>query len=186
MKTKIESIRVILVPALVASFLGGGPLAARAEEPAKPPEATVPSEATVPTEAAAPMEAAVPMAPSGGEVARAVFARSIVAREPENVVTSLDSDAEQIFFFTELVGMEGQTVRHRWELDGQVMAEVSFQVGGPRWRVHSSKRLLPGQPGAWTVSVVDASGNVLEAQTLARALATPEPTSPTPPAAPER
>jgi hypothetical protein len=82
--------------------------------------------------------------------------------------------------------MEGRTVRHRWELDGQVMAEVSFQVGAPRWRVHSSKRLLPGQPGSWTVSVVDESGNILRSETLARALASPEPSSPMPPAAPER
>jgi hypothetical protein len=163
------TMRLILVPVLVSGAIGAWSATARAEEPA----------ATAP--AAAPAAA-----PSGGEVARAVFARSIVQREPQDVVSSLDTDAGQIFFFTELVGMEGRTLRHRWEYDGQVMAEVSFTVGAPRWRYYSSKKLLPGQTGSWTASVVDESGAVLRSETLTRALATPEPTSPTPPAAPER
>jgi hypothetical protein len=114
-----------------------------------------------------------------------VFARAVVEREPQDVVASIDADAQQVFFFTELVGMEGRTVRHRWELDGQVMAEVPFTVGSPRWRVYSSKRLMPGQTGSWTVSVVAESGEILRSEVLGRALATPEPSTPTPPAAPE-
>jgi hypothetical protein len=163
MKTNAAAIRSSLVPVLVASFLAGSPLAARAEDPAAP--------------------AALP---GSASVARAVFARAVADREPQDVVSSLDPDAQEVFFFTELVGLEGRTVRHRWELDGQVMAEVPFLVGAPRWRGHSSKRLLPGQPGSWTVSVVAESGEILRSEVLQRALATPEPSSPTPPAAPER
>jgi hypothetical protein len=169
MKTNPEAIRSSLVPVLVASLLAGSSLTARAEDPAAP--AAVPPAASV---------------PAGASVARAVFARAVAEREPHDVVSSLDPDAQEVFFFTELLGLEGRTVRHRWELDGQLMAEVPFVVGAPRWRVHSSKRLLPGQPGSWTVSVVAESGEILRSEVLQRALATPEPSSPTPPAAPER
>jgi hypothetical protein len=162
MKQTRKSLGPGLVSLLLSGFLGGWPLAARGEDPSEP--------------------AAV--APSDTEVARAVFARSIALREPQDVLSSLDPDAQEIFFFSELLGMEGQTVRHRWELDGEVMAEVAFEVGGSRWRVYSSKRLLPGQSGSWTVSVVDGSGKLLRSETLSRALASSEPSSSTPPAAP--
>ena len=76
-------------------------------------------------------------------------------------VTSLTEDVGEILFFSELVDLEGQTVVHRWEYEGQVMAEVPIAVGGPRWRVHSSKRLLPGWTGEWTVTVLDESGTAL-------------------------
>jgi hypothetical protein len=174
--------RLIVVPVLVSGFLGGWSATARAEGSAEQGLAMAPPEA--------PAEA--PVTPHGdglpaaeAQVARAVFARAIVEREPQNVASSLDADTSQIFFFTELLGMEGRTVRHRWALDSQVMADVPFQVGGPRWRVYSSKLLLPDQPGSWTVSVVDESGSVLRSEALGPALATPEAPSPTPPAAPQ-
>jgi hypothetical protein len=81
--------------------------------------------------------------------------------------------------------MEGRTLRHRWEFDGQVMAEVPIHVSAPRWRAYSSKRLLPGQTGTWTVSVVDDADRVLRSETLGYELATPEADSPTPPASPQ-
>jgi hypothetical protein len=168
MKKTCKSVRVALVTSLVASLLCGWSATARAQEAAEPAAGATPSTMTPPT----------------GEVARAVFARSIVAREPQDIVTALDANAEQVFFFTELVGMEGRTIRHRWEFGGQVMAEVPFTVGAPRWRAYSSKRLVPGQAGSWTVMVVDESGQVLRMESLDRALATAEPTSPTPPASP--
>jgi hypothetical protein len=41
------------------------------------------------------------------------------------------------------------------------MAEVKFDVKGPRWRVSSSKNLLPEWLGEWKVSVIDGQGRVL-------------------------
>jgi hypothetical protein len=131
-----------------------------------------------------PGESAAPP-PAGAQVARAIFARAIVDREPQDPMSSFDADADKIFFFTELVGLEGQTVRHRWELAGQVVSEVEFKVGAPRWRVYSSKRLVPGQAGTWTVSVVDETGRMLHSETLGTAYADEEPgADSTPPAAP--
>ena len=97
-------------------------------------------------------------------VARAVVTREIQDREPGPAVERVPTDAAEIFFFTELRALDGQTITHRWEHAGAVLAEVPFDVRGARWRVYSSKKLLPGWTGTWTVSVVDASGQVLASQ----------------------
>ncbi len=47
-----------------------------------------------------------------------------------------------------------------------MIAEIPFAVGAPRWRVHSSKNLLPEWVGEWTVSVVDSGGQVLATDTF--------------------
>lgn len=96
-----------------------------------------------------------------GEVARAQFTSGIDQREPVDEVTILSNNINKIYFFSELRDLQGETVTHRWSFAGKVMAEVSFNVGGPRWRVNSSKALLPGWIGDWTVSVVDGSGEIV-------------------------
>lgn len=155
----LRSLPPVLV--LVAAFLGGSAGTVRAEES--------PGAASAAT-------------PAGIQVARAVFARAIVGREPQDIVSGIEG-SEQLYFFTELLGMQGQTIRHRWEYAGQIMAEVEFKVGAERWRIYSSKRFLPGQTGLWTASVVDESGRVLRSETLGTALVrTPDAT---PPAAPD-
>ena len=106
-------------------------------------------------------------APAMGEVARAVFSHDIQDREPAgDAVTQLTNDENRIYYFTELKGLEGQTVTHRWEYNGQVMAEVPFQIGGDRWRVYSSKTLDPVWLGQWKASVVDQSGATLSVNTF--------------------
>ncbi|WP_297528454.1 DUF2914 domain-containing protein [Thiohalobacter sp.] len=103
---------------------------------------------------AVPLRAAEPQPPDG-EVARAQFTRAVVNREPVDEVLELPNSAREIFFFTDLRGLAGRRVVHRWEYQGRVMAEVGFDVGGPRWRVFSRKALLPTQTGKWSVVVVD-------------------------------
>jgi len=94
-------------------------------------------------------------------VARAVFTSAIQGREPTDTLTSLGNDKNKIYFFTELSGLGGQSVTHRWEYQGKTMSEVSFNVGGPRWRVWSSKTLLPQWTGQWRVLVIDGAGNTV-------------------------
>lgn len=90
-----------------------------------------------------------------GSVSRAVFTSGIVNREPVDQLVVVDSAIDEVYFFTELKFLTGRTVVHRWEYNGSVVAEVPFNVGGPRWRVYSKKSLLPHQAGQWTVVVVD-------------------------------
>lgn len=117
-----------------------------------------------------------------GEVARAVFATEVVDREPVDAIDVLTTGTDRVFFFTELRDFGGTTVTHRWEWNGEVMAEVPFDVGGPRWRVYSTKSLQPGWVGTWTVTVLDPSGAVLETRSFEYQMAAEESA---PPAAPD-
>lgn len=172
--------REIIVP--LAFVLGLGMAAVQAEEATAPDaETEVPAAAAPAPAAAAPAPAAAAEAPveaesspdveeaaapaaestSAGEVARFMVTTGIDNREPVDDIDSLPAAEQSVYFFTELHGMKGQTVTHRWEHDGEVKAEVNFNVGGPRWRVWSSKKLIPEWTGEWQISVVDANGNVL-------------------------
>jgi hypothetical protein len=64
----------------------------------------------------------------------------------------------EVYFFTDLRNLQGRTVMHRWMYNGQVVSQVPFEVGGPRWRVNSKKEIDPDQVGEWSVTVVDQSG----------------------------
>lgn len=101
-----------------------------------------------------------------GGVARGMFTTAIVDREPQDDLASLANDQLSVFFFSEMTNMAGQRVTHRWEYNGQVMAEVSFAVGGDRWRAHSSKNLQPIWLGEWTVRVLDGDMNVVSTHNL--------------------
>lgn len=99
-----------------------------------------------------------------GWVERALFTSAVVDREPVDAVVVIENGQREVSFFTELRQLAGRTVTHRWEYAGEVVAEVPFEVGGPRWRVHSRKTLLPSQAGRWSAVVVDESGWVLHAE----------------------
>ena len=121
---------------------------------------------TIPTVKETPTAAAENISPKTddsekqkGRVARAIFTSAIVDREPVDNLTEVSGDAQRVFFFTDLRELAGQIVTHRWEYNGKVMAEVTFKVGdGARWRVYSSKNLLPEWSGQWTVVVSNESG----------------------------
>ena len=98
--------------------------------------------------------------------ALAQFTTAVEDREPVDQVSFVPNDVRQIFFFSDLRGLMGQTVKHRWIYDGEIQAEVAFEVRGPRWRVWSSKELLPDLLGDWTVEIVDGSGEVIAAETF--------------------
>jgi len=109
-----------------------------------------------------------------GRIMRALFTTAIVDREPVDTLKTLSTDINRVFFFTDLRGLGGQIVTHRWEYNGQIMAEITFRVGvGARWRVYSSKNLLPEWTGIWTVAVNSESGETLHTSTFEYVAATP-------------
>ena len=97
-------------------------------------------------------------------VARATFTNGVADREPLDSITEATNDSPTIYFFSELRNLSGETITHRWEHDGQVMAEIPFHVGGSRWRVWSSKNLEPSWVGEWKVSVTRSDGTVIESK----------------------
>lgn len=96
-----------------------------------------------------------------GNVARAIVTTGVVDREPINDLDRVLEGNEKVFFFTELSGMKGETIKHRWSHGDEVLAEVEFNVGGPRWRIWSSKKLMAEWTGGWKVEVLDGEGNVI-------------------------
>lgn len=118
--------------------------------------------------APAASEGSAPAVPRVGKLARAMFTSGIQDREPVDEIQSVDRNVMKVYFFTELHGMEGQTVTHRWSYQGEVKAEITFYVRAWRWRVHSSKNLVREWIGDWTVSVVGGNGDIIETRTLSR------------------
>lgn len=141
---------------LLTSLLAGG--AVLAAEKATPPAEPMPAAEAAPEAEPAPAPESMP---APGEVARAQFTTMVIDREPVDEVSSVASDIGTVYFFTDLRDFDGQIVVHVWLHNGEVMAEVPFDVGGPRWRVWSSKDLVAAWTGDWTVYVVTADGSVV-------------------------
>lgn len=102
-----------------------------------------------------------------GEVSRAMFTIGVQDREPVIRVDSISSTAyNSISFFTELNDLSGHNVTHQWTYNDQVMFEKTFEVKGPRWRVWTSKTLVPSWTGSWTVNVLDDDRTVLSSRSF--------------------
>lgn len=102
-------------------------------------------------------------------VSRGTFTRGVdrKRREPVDSICSLDRGERRIYYFSDLRNQFGKRIHHLWEYNGKSMAKVALgRVKGPRWRVWSSKNLIPGWSGRWTVKVVDDQGNVLHQESF--------------------
>ena len=131
-----------------------------AAENARPESTNSPAIAeTAPTTARAPVLIA-------GSVTRALFTRQVKDLEPVDTVSVLTNDKTRITYFTEIHGMAGQTITHRWEFNGKVLLEKKHEVGSSRWRAYTSKTLDPAWLGEWKASVVDAAGGTLSVNTF--------------------
>lgn len=101
------------------------------------------------------------------------FTTGIENREPIDQVTFVESDIRRVYFFSDLRGLAGTTVTHRWSHAGTPQAEVKFAVGGPRWRVWSSKELSQDRLGDWTVEIVTDEGETIASETFTYTAAQP-------------
>jgi len=97
----------------------------------------------------APVQASGP----GAEVLRAGFCLNVTQLEPDAFIEVIGPEADRVLFFSELTGLNGQTVRHRWSAGGTVVLEVPFTIEGDRWRVYSAKQLA-AESGALRVEIV--------------------------------
>lgn len=107
--------------------------------------------------------------PTSDNVARAIFAPAIARLEPTeslNGVLSPERGLSRLYFFTELRGLRGQRIRHRWLINGQRIADIPINVGSDRYRASSNMRLTPNRRGTWEVQVLDSQGKVLHVSRL--------------------
>jgi hypothetical protein len=140
---------------------------ADAPKPEAPPQVKPAETKAPPAESKSELAATPPKmplsdeAPSAGPLRRSLFTTGIQDREPVDRVDSLSTTTRQVYFFMDIVGHQGQVITHRWMYNDVVKSEVPIKIGASRWRAYSSKKLLPGWTGEWTVEVVDSSGTVL-------------------------
>ena len=99
----------------------------------------------------------------GLQVDRAVTARAVESREPVGEASSFPADVGRVFLFTHVTGAQGETaVYHVWRHGPTERAKVRLPVRSNSWRTWSSKQIVPGWTGEWSVEVQDEQGNVLE------------------------
>ena len=67
-------------------------------------------------------------------VLRSAFTTEVLNKEPVSELQQISTDTTRVYFFTEIMGLNGHTITHRWEYNGQVLAEVSFEIAANRWR----------------------------------------------------
>lgn len=145
-----------------ASPATGGAGTALAPEPDSTPRAG-PAAGAAAAGVGAPRVDTVPAKPSAN-IVRAQLTSQVAGREPVDVLRSpveIGLRGRNVYYYTEFRNLAGQTVTHRWELDGQEMAVIPFKIGGNRWRVYSSKYIGLNHHGRWRVSAVDKNGAVL-------------------------
>jgi hypothetical protein len=103
----------------------------------------------------------LPLAIATPEVLRAQFTTMIKRGDPVNAVNIVDDPHMPVSFFTEVRGMKGRTVTHRWIRGGVVEYEVSFKVKGATWKVWSTQLLPADKPGTWQVETVTDGNKVI-------------------------
>jgi hypothetical protein len=108
-----------------------------------------------------PVVAKEPPTPaSAHSVRRALICSAIDEHEPSDSLTMVSPTTGRVFFFTEIVGLQGKTIIHRWTRDNARVAEIRIAVTGDRYRCHSS-RSVAGKSGQWNVQVLDGDGVTL-------------------------
>lgn len=134
----------------------------------------VPVTAATPVASPAPAATSSPAAPAPTastapattpQVSRAAFTSAIAGREPVDQLTQTNA-GQQVYYFTELTGLQGHVITHKWERDGAFQLGLQFPVSSSPWRVNSSKSISPNLPGTWTVTVQNDDGSILRRDTL--------------------
>lgn len=70
--------------------------------------------------------------------------------------------AATVYCWTRITGTtEPTTIRHIWLQGGTEMARVELSVGSSPWRTWSSKQIMAGFTGQWTVRIEDSNGTAL-------------------------
>ncbi len=98
----------------------------------------------------------------GLQVDRAVAARGVESREPVGEASSFPADVGRVYLFSRIVGAQQErAVYHVWRHGSIERAKVRLPVRSGSWRTWSSKQIMRGWTGPWTVEVQNELGKVL-------------------------
>lgn len=108
-------------------------------------------------------------APASATVARMQLVASMRGLEPGPAITSpirlSPSSTRTVYFFTELRGLNGRPVIHRWSYNDRLMQERKLVPASQSWRAYTGMAISADMTGRWRVSAVDATtGRVLAEQ----------------------
>lgn len=100
---------------------------------------------------------------SGILIEDAVICEDISERNPVAPGDIFTSDIEQLFCFTRVVGVEGESeVIHNWYLNDTLASSVTLSVRSSNWRTYSSKTIMPEFSGNWRVEILSAEKELLK------------------------
>lgn len=108
-----------------------------------------------------------PFAVSGGDqpVAQAIITTGVTNASPEtDHLTVIDHGVGSITFYTEIIGLRGQTVSHRWLYNNHEIASISLHIAANRSLNWTQTTIHPDQLGTWTAQLITANGTVLTSQ----------------------
>lgn len=97
---------------------------------------------------------------------RSLLVTDVQEREPvgDDIDTvQVDKESEtKLYFFTDVKGLDGQTITYRWlHGDKPVFSKTVPVNGNYRWRSYTSKRIPYSMPGRWRVELLDSEGHLL-------------------------
>lgn len=69
-----------------------------------------------------------------------------------------------LYLFSEINGLPGQSIHHRWFYKNQLMLDISHTLGAKRWRCFSRKSFNKKLLGEWRVEITDQHGKLLHQQ----------------------
>lgn len=99
-------------------------------------------------------------------VSLAQFTTKISMRYPADNVSLHQAPHQAITFFSEVRGLAGHVVTHRWIYHGRVEYQTEFKIRGASWKSWSTQMLPAEKSGEWKVEVVDDNGTVLTERSL--------------------
>lgn len=66
------------------------------------------------------------------------------------------TEATGLFYFTEIAGLQGQSVYHVWQHDGKTIFQQKKYIASKRIKTYTSKLFTMASIGTWTVSLTDS------------------------------
>jgi hypothetical protein len=88
-------------------------------------------------------------------VKKAVICERVEDRAPRGIRQVYPSSIGKLYCFTKLTDIPaGGTIYHIWYHGKREVARVALSISSPQWRTYSSKIILPGWKGSWSVEVV--------------------------------
>jgi hypothetical protein len=107
------------------------------------------------------------LAQGTGSVANATFTSAISEGAPVDFRQEFSSTVPVVYYYGELLDLNGQTVTFRWSLEGKRMQESIVKVTRDRQPSWSAMKMQPQWTGDWTAEVVDGKGRVLDRRNFA-------------------